>query len=323
MSRDTHELSVIICTYTEARWDDLVDAVSSALRQRQPPREVVVVVDHNPALFTRVRRDLRDVVAIENVEERGLSGGRNSGVRVARGDVVAFLDDDAVAAPDWSEMLLQHYSDARVYGVGGAIEPMWPGARPGWFPAEFDWVVGCTYRGLPDSTSAVRNLIGCNMSFRRAVFEEIDGFRNGIGRVGTRPIGCEETELCIRVRKRWPACVLLYEPGARVGHKVPEARTRWSYFRSRCYSEGLSKALVSRLVGASDGLASERAYTLRTLPAGVARGLGATLSDRSLHGISRAGAIVAGLSVTTAGYVVGTVSQRLAPTGALRARALS
>jgi len=138
--------------------------------------------------------------------------------------------------------------------------------------------------------------------------------------VGTRPIGCEETELCIRLRKRWPDALLLYEPRARVSHKVPVARTRWSYFRSRCYSEGLSKALVSRLVGAGDGLASERSYTLRTLPAGVARGLRAALSDRSLHGISRAGAIVAGLSVTTAGYVVGTVSQRLAPTDGLRAR---
>ena len=100
--------------------------------------------------------------------------------------------------------------------MGGAIEPLWESDRPRWFPPEFDWVVGCTYRGMPCEPKPVRNLIGCNMSFRREVFAQIGGFRDEIGRVGARPSGCDETELCIRLGQRLPHALLLYSPCARV-----------------------------------------------------------------------------------------------------------
>ena len=80
-------------------------------------------------------------------QQRGISGARNSGIAAARGAIIAFLDDDAIAAPDWLEQLLAGYSSPNVLGVGGAIEPQWQGGRPRWFPPEFDWVVGCTYLG--------------------------------------------------------------------------------------------------------------------------------------------------------------------------------
>ena len=150
------------------------------------------------------------------------------------------------------------------------------------------------------------------MSFRRAVFEEIGGFRSGIGRIGTRPVGCEETELAIRARQRWPRGVILYEPRARVWHRVPAGRAEARYFVSRCYSEGLSKALVARVAGARDGLSAERKYVLQTLPSGMARALrDAVLGDR--HGIVRATAIATGFAVTTLGYVVGRMRDSLRP----------
>jgi GT2 family glycosyltransferase len=306
------DISVVICAYTEDRWDDLVAAVASVQGQSESPREIVVVVDHNSALIEHVRLQIPGVVVVENREPRGLSGARNSGVAAAQGAIIAFLDDDAITAPDWLERLTAGYKDPQVLGIGGCIEPMWLDQRPEWFPKEFDWVVGCTYRGMPEATAPVRNLIGCNMSFRREVFEGVGGFRDGIGRVGTRPVGCEETELCIRVSQRWPQSVLLYEPAARVYHRVPKSRARWGYFRSRCYAEGLSKALVSRLVGAGDGLASERIYTFRTLPLGVVQGVKDAFLGRDAMGITRAGSIVAGLAFTTMGYLMGTVSDRFA-----------
>jgi glycosyltransferase involved in cell wall biosynthesis len=310
MTSSTLDVSVVICAYTEARWDDLVTAVESVQQQSAPPREIVVVIDHNASLLERVRRHFPDVVAVDNKESRGLSGARNTGVAVARGEVIAFLDDDAVAAHDWLAQLNAGYSDPLVLGVGGTIKPMWVDGRPNWFPEEFNWVVGCTYRGTPRKTAPVRNLIGCNMSFRREVFEVIGGFRNGIGRVGTHPVGCEETELCIRANQRWPQSVLLYESRARVHHRVPSSRACWDYFRARCYAEGLSKALVARSVGTRDGLASERAYTFRTLPRGVIRGLADVAPRGDPTGLARAGAIVAGLAITTAGFLVGLVSER-------------
>lgn len=300
----TETVSVVICAYSHDRWEALLDAVDSVRRQRRPADEIIVVVDHNPSLLERVRAHLPDVLALANSGVRGLSGARNSGVAAARGQILVFLDEDAVAEPEWLDALIAPYRSAYVLGVGGAIEPIWLDGRPAWFPAEFGWVVGCSYRGLPETTTPVRNLIGCNMSFRREVFDAVGGFRDGIGRVGTQPDGCEETELCIRISQHSPGD-LLYEPRARVRHRVPAQRASWRYFVARCYAEGHSKARVTRLVGSRDGLASERNYTLRTLPGGVLNGLRLTLDRGDPTGLGRASAILVGLTVTTAGYLLG------------------
>jgi glycosyltransferase involved in cell wall biosynthesis len=308
-------ISVVICAYTERRWDDLLAAIASVQQQSSPPFEVIVVVDHNDDLLERLRAHMAAVNGsavniVANTQSRGLAGARNTGVALATGAVVAFIDDDAVADTDWLKYLGAAYEHDGVLGVGGAIEPVWQHGRPAWFPAEFDWVVGCTYRGMPEFAGPVRNLIGANMSFRRDVFDVVGGFNEGVGRVGAVPLGCEETEICIRAGSRWPGRSFRYEPQARVHHQVPADRGRWSYFRARCYGEGLSKAAVSRLAGATRGLESERAYVRRTLPRGVVRGLNDGMrADRS--GLRRAGAIMLGLATTTAGYARGRIDRRV------------
>ncbi len=308
-SRSEADVSVVICAYTEARWSDLCAAVDSVRRQTLPPREIVVVIDHNPSFLQRARQLLPDAVVIENGQPRGLSGSRNSGLAAAHAAIVAFLDDDAAAAPDWLERLCAGYSDANVLGVGGAIEPQWwNDERPSWFPEEFDWVVGCSYRGLPPALAQVRNLIGCNMSLRREVFAEVGGFRTGIGRINALPLGCEETELCIRAGRRWPQGKLLYQPEAKVSHRVPAARGRWNYFCSRCYAEGLSKAQISEFTGYQAGLSSERRYVAHALPLGVLRSLGRAVVRGEGAGVMRAAAILVGLTFTAAGFAKGRIS---------------
>jgi cellulose synthase/poly-beta-1,6-N-acetylglucosamine synthase-like glycosyltransferase len=304
-------VSVVICAYTEARWDDLLAAIASVDAQRERvPLEIVVVIDHNPALLERMRTVSMDLRLDENVQARGLSGARNSGVLLARGRIVAFMDDDAVADPGWLEALVATYDDPSVAGAGGTIRPMWETGRPSWWPPEFDWVVGCTYRGMPLRRAVVRNVIGCNMSFRRDLLQTVGGFAHGIGRIGTRPLGAEETELSIRVGKRWPERSIVYEPAAIVDHRVPAERATFRYFRSRCYAEGISKAAVSKLVGTGEALATERGYAARTLGRAVLAELGSALRGNAA-GLSRATAIVAGLAITTAGYLVGAVSARV------------
>lgn len=299
--------SVIVCAYSIERWTDLVAAVSSLQRQTFSSTEIIIVVDHNEALLARVRAELPGITALANRYSRGLSGARNSGVEEAAGEVVAFLDDDAIAASDWLERLATGYADENVTGIGGAVIPLWEGGRqPGWFPSEFLWVVGCSYVGQPTRLAPVRNLIGANMSYRRAAMSAVEGFREGLGRIGRRPLGCEETELSIRIMNRFPEGQVLYDPEARVQHRVPKIRMRPAYFIERCYAEGLSKALVTRLVGSSSGLSSERTYTFQVLPRGVITGLRSGLRG-DLAGFGRAAAIVVGLAATTVGYVVGKV----------------
>ena len=268
-------VSVIICAYTMRRWDDLRAAVDSVLIQTVPAEEILLVVDHNSEMFELAHEAFvgSKVRVLNNAERQGLSGARNTGVAAARGDIVAFLDDDASADVDWIEHLTRHYADADVFGVGGHATPLWPAQRPPWMPAEFDWVVGCSYTGQPRQVSPVRNFIGCNMSLRRSVFAEIGGFSHAVGRIGKTPLGCEETELCIRLVQHLPQAVLMYDPAMRVNHRVSEDRTHLRYFLRRCYSEGLSKAVVSQLVGSGNALGSEKTYVTRTLPGGVIRGL--------------------------------------------------
>jgi GT2 family glycosyltransferase len=309
-------VSVVICAYTERRWPELVSAVRSVQAQSVPAHEIVLVIDHNAALLARARAELDGLQIVENVQTRGLSGARNSGIQVATGDVVGFLDDDAAAEPDWLAHLVAAYDAPRVMGVGGSIVPRWESARPGWMPRELDWVVGCTYRGMPETTAPVRNLIGCNMSFRREVFEAVGGFRSVLGRVGTKPVGCEETELCIRLRQHAPDSVLLFEPRAAVRHLVPASRANWRYVAARCYAEGQSKAVMSRLVGVGDGLSSERTYVVRTLPRGVLTGLLDAGLRADAAGLGRAAAIVGGLVVTAAGYAHGNLVRTREATGA-------
>ncbi len=305
------DISVIICAYTEARWGDLTAAVRSVQTGSRQPREIIVVIDHNSSMFGRAQVEIAGVKVAENRYTKGLSGARNTGVEKATGEVVAFLDDDAIATHRWLERIADAFSPD-VMGVGGSSEPLWAAGRPPWFPDEFDWVVGCTFRGMPVERRTVGKLIGCNMSFRRQILNVIGGFRSEMGRVGQRPLAGEETEFCHAASKTWPQMRLVYEPKAAVFHRVPETRANLRYFVSRSYCEGLSKALISRYVGASDALATERTYTTRTLPAGFIRGIGATFSERSMAGLGRAGAIGIGLGVTLAGYVVGSVSDRMA-----------
>jgi glycosyltransferase involved in cell wall biosynthesis len=307
-------VTVVVCTYTEHRWETLVTALASLRTQSCPPDQYVVVVDHNDLLLARAHATFgRDVEVISNEDKRGLAGARNTGVRWATGDVVAFLDDDAEAEPGWLATMIEHYSNRNVVGVGGLAEASWPeGGRPRWFPPEFDWVVGCSYRGLPDVVAPVRNPIGASMSLRRSLFDEVGGFDTAIGRVGTTPLGCEETEFAVRARQQIEGIEFLHVPGAVVHHRVAPERARLRYFLRRCYSEGLSKAAVARRTGADAALSSERRYAAVTLPRAVAAEFANAIRGDPM-GLARAVMITVGLLVTTFGYVAPFVAFRRRP----------
>ena len=302
-------ISVLICAYTAERLPRIAAAIDSLRAQTAPAHEIVLAIDHAPELAAECRRRWPELQLVENREQQGLSGARNSGVAVCEGEVVAFLDDDAVAAPDWLERLGQAYRDPAVLGVGGAIHPAWDEGQPSWFPPEFDWVVGCTHSGMPQQRETVRNLVGANMSFRRDILDRVGGFRHELGRIGTIPSGCEETDLCIRIGQRWPEGQIIYDPSASVDHFVPAARGELSYFTSRCRGEGRSKAVLAGLVGSESGLEAERSYVRRTLPLGFLRGLGqAFRGDPS--GAARSAMLVVGLFSTSRGYLSATPQRR-------------
>lgn len=313
MTPATCHVSVIICAYTCERWDDLIAAIESLQKQTHKPDEIILVIDHNPNLFQQAQQRFNTVTVVENSDAQGLSGARNTGIALAHGAYIVFMDDDAEADVNWLKCLLQCCEAPHVLGVGGTVVPRWQGRKPGWFPSEFYWVVGCTYQSVPDRPIVVRNPYGGCTCIKREVFQEIGGFREGIGRVGINSMGGEETELSIRASRRWPEKVFLYEPLALIHHRIPPARACWRYFFTRCHAEGLSKALISKYVGTRHGLSSERSYAFRTLPLAILNNITDTVFHSDFNGFLRAGAIVAGLAVTTVGYLTGRLLQRPLP----------
>lgn len=302
------DVSVVICAYTLDRWPALMDAVRSVQGQTMAPREVIVVVDGNEQLLARARAELVGATVVLNDGVPGLSGGRMTGARVARGAVLAFLDDDAAADPDWLEKLLGAYEDDRVLGAGGSVVPRWQISRPRWLPPEFDWIVGCSYSGMPETAGPIRNPIGANMSMRASVLAAAGGFAGEFGRLerhGRKASGtADETELSIRAARLHPGGYWLYCPAARVHHIVTPERATWAYFLRRCQLEGTAKALLTRLAGEEAGLRSERRYVRSVLPRAVVRELKVAARGHP-WALIRAAVIVVGLAVTALFYLRG------------------
>jgi cellulose synthase/poly-beta-1,6-N-acetylglucosamine synthase-like glycosyltransferase len=289
------------------RWDALKAAVQSCTEQSRPPEEIIVVIDHNEDLRERAQVEFLGARVVANESTKGLSGARNTGVVYSSGDVIAFLDDDAFAEATWLEELLAPMSDPAVAGTGGFVVPFWESGEAAWFPETFYWILGCSFAGLPTTNAPIRNPIGANMAIRRHVFSSVGGFTSGLGRIGVTPLGCEETELCIRYTSHVPGHRFMFARAAVVHHRVPASRLTWHYFWTRCWAEGLSKAAVSTLVGANAGLAAERKHVMGALPRELVQSL--TMIRRNPRvALTRMALIVAGTSLAMAGVVRGKLA---------------
>lgn len=307
-------VSVVICAYTDERKELLDGSIEAVLDQLGAEDQLVVVIDYNEQLLDRVVKQYGSRAKIgRNTHERGICGARNSGVDASDRLVVAFVDDDAQVQPGWLEGLRTHYRQPTVTGVGGYAQPVWPTERPSWFPIEFDWVVGCSHKGLPVDLTPVRNLLGCNMSFRREALKSVGGFNPNIGQVGTKLLRCDETELCIRIGQSSPGGRLLLDPNITVRHWVSDDRTRPRYFLRRCFYEGLSKHLLSTMVGPSDALSTERQYVLTVLPMALLHDVVAVISSpgKRLTALSQGAALIIGLATTAFGYVYSFAHSRI------------
>jgi glycosyltransferase involved in cell wall biosynthesis len=297
-------VSVVICAYTEDRWPLLLRSVASVQDQSRSPVELIVCVDHNGSLLERCRQEWGDqldnpavpMVVLANKYQGRLGSARNSAAEVACGDIVAFLDDDAWADPDWLDRLLSPYGNESVVAVGGAPVPEFEGSRPGWFPFEFDWVFGCAYSGLPERQAPVARLIGANMSVRRLALAEIGGFHSD---------NHDDMDMCHRLLHLRPADQIVYEPMARVHHFVPVARTTWGYFWRRCFFVNKGKVAAFHQMEGAGNLSADIGFVGRALSRGVSKGLRQALRGDA-RGVARAASILAGIVLAGSGHVAGT-----------------
>jgi len=218
--------------------------------------EVIMVVERSKELFESIRKYvvLQTILKIRivfNTGEQGLSAARNLGFKEASGEIIAFIDDDALVFPEWSEQMVKTYDDSTIIGVTGPSIPLWEDKNLSWVPEEFYWIIGGSgYREWTENRE-VRNVSGTNMSFRREAFNLVGLFMTNLGAIegggglGKQKFGGEETEFCIRLRTKSEKRII-YNPNVRVYHKVYKYRVTSRFIARRAYSEGYTKAMFNR-----------------------------------------------------------------------------
>jgi GT2 family glycosyltransferase len=293
---------VVICTYTDERWDLLERAVASVQAQTVGPAKLLICVDHNEELLARCldRWGSDATVAGTPLEVFAnrfpgrLGSARNTAVERSTAEIIAFLDDDAEAHPTWLETLLDVYVSTAAVAVGGAPLPNQQVPRPGWFPHEFDWVFGCHYAGLPEVRQPVRHLIGASMSVRAEALRAVGGFHSDKH---------DDMDLSHRIAAAHGASAVVYEPKAVIYHYVHPERLTWDYFWRRCYTINRGKVRAFSDMGAAGNIRAELEFAARMVGR-VARKL-----LRGLRGdtdaVWQAAAIVAGLTAASAGHIRG------------------
>lgn len=258
-------VSAIVCTHSLDNYPNLVEAVDSLLAQTHPEMEVIIAVDGNAELHTRVSEHYAINRAVRTTlleEGTGVSAARNAGIAIAKGKVLAFIDDDAVAEKGWVENLINAYNKYDAVAVGGKILPIWVDTKPDYLPEELYWLVGVTHEGFAEEKILeVRNTFGPNMSFKKEVFQKAGLFNEnlGFGRKGFCHIQAEEPEFALRMKREMGKGVL-YNPRAIVYHKIPPYKVKAGVLLKRAYYQGYSKALLNKLNISADPVATERFY---------------------------------------------------------------
>ena len=305
------KVSVVVCTYTEEMYDHFCEAVDSILNQTYDDIEVILVSDGNEPLYEQMRDDYADrseTIVTQTDENVGISAARNHGIEQATGDVVAQIDDDAIADPQWVEELVSVYESTDAIAVGGKMTPEWVAGKPEFLPEEFYWLIGVTHRGFGESGEEVRNTFGSNISFRREVITELGGFDPNVGRKGDAEIQAHESELCTRLRQEFGRGVV-YNPNAKVAHKVFDYRTEPRWLIERAFWQGYSKrALETLLPDASR--AEESAFLSFLLSDSIPLRVRQFLSSPSVVPISQLVWLVLLTGLVGVGYLYGIIRWR-------------
>jgi len=307
-------VSAIVCAHSLKRRHDLEEAVASLLAQTHSDLEIIVVVDGDEELYRMVTADYADAASVKAVlleKNVGISGARNAGVAEALGEVIAFMDDDAVADRAWIETLAATYERLHAVAVGGRVLPVWLSGEPEHLPPELYWLVGATHEGFAgDGVCEVRNTFGPNMSFRRDVFEKVGGFNQNLGfsRRGTSYVQAEEPEFALRMTKALGKA-MVYNPDAIVYHKITDSKTRVRTLLRRSFYQGYSKAWLKRHDVCGDPIATERAYLrmllLKAVPVRLLRSYRPSELKRLLL-------LMASLVSVALGYAYGYCTERVA-----------
>jgi glycosyltransferase involved in cell wall biosynthesis len=239
-----------ICTYN--RYDLLSKAIDSVMAQSLPAEDIeILVVDNSPdhhkaAAFGAKYGSVSNLKYI--VEQTpGLSNARNIATASAQAPLIAFLDDDAIAAPNWAEEILRTYE---LFGptamvVGGRVDPLWNAPRPAWVHDKMLGNLSVVDWGGEARVAAHGEWVaGTNISFRVEAILQNGGFPRNLGRIGSGSALLSNEEIQLVENIRATGGRLIYAPRARVSHLVDSRRRARHWFRKRAAWQALSDFMM-------------------------------------------------------------------------------
>jgi glycosyltransferase involved in cell wall biosynthesis len=246
-------ISIVVAAYTEKRLSDILKLIESIDSQRYSKIEVIFVIEKSGKLFSSIKNRLPDAKVLFFEESLGITKARNIGSDIATGQIVAFVDDDAILFPDWASELVSTFVDnENVVGVTGPAFPLWQDESMTWFPEEFYWIIGCTgWKGISNETD-VNYAAGVNMAFLKSVFnicKFLDGYSQGAHDKGKMGPLSDDRDFSLKVRTKTGKRIL-YNPSVKVWHVIPLHKLSSRYITRSAYWQGYSDAMSSRTMQA-------------------------------------------------------------------------
>jgi glycosyltransferase involved in cell wall biosynthesis len=243
------KLSIIISIYSMNRYHDLLDLLCAIKIQTTECFECIIVVDENETLFEMINefllsKDIKCAITVYNSKNRGLSYSRNVGVEHARGEIVGFIDDDAIPFPKWAESIIETFDDKTIGAVAGEIIPLWEYEEMSWFPKVLYWMISCSYRSNPGTKVETDRGFGTNMAFRKDLVNSIGGFDVSLGIDGKKWIGGEDTLMFLKIKSLGKKVV--FDPNAIVYHKITANRIHLINIIKRAINGGISVAALQK-----------------------------------------------------------------------------
>jgi glycosyltransferase involved in cell wall biosynthesis len=276
---EKHLVSVIVPSYTMRRLGDIFELIKSIKAQTYPYIEAIIVVERSKQLLDSIKdyaeRNGNTRLKIVLSDKPGATSARNSGINLAEGEYLAFIDDDARLSQDWAAELVKTYHDESVAGVTGTILPLWEDGAERWFPAELDWIIGCSRWLSGDGIKETRSVLGTNASFRKDALKLAGSYSSALGARKSRQsewgVIAEEAELSLRVKQNTGKRIV-HNPELVVHHRVAGYKLRWGFIAQRSYQVGRTRWLIKSLgteTGHEAGTLGTEYRLLRRILAGL------------------------------------------------------